>query len=431
MTPLGRSNRDGGLRAVIEAARAETGLGLGDLTIMSASRDPYRLDKPQNRVDAAWLAEHAELHEGEDPGSTIHLRGLHYKIVSSVVLKPDGEPYRNNDDDWEWVNWAAKSARWLGYIPFHRIHDARNAEPVVSMWTPPDPTPYISTEVEVVIPEEVRPEIGVYDFRGTQPFKLVIFGEKTSLEPVVSPIAERFGCDLYLPSGDISDTLLHRIAKTGAEDGRHMVVFTLSDCDPSGWNMPKVIGHKLRAMKDSLYPSLSFEARRVALVPAQVREHELPSTPLKESERRADKWKEATGLEQTEIDAIAALRPDLLRRILLGAIESFYDKTLDRRVAEAHRDWLGEAQAALLDQLDPAELARIEREAEDKLAELRAEIDAINAALQIDVDPETLPEIVIPEPMLAEPDGRPVTHSDWSFAEHCEQLRRAKQYEEG
>ena len=259
----------------------------------------------------------------------------------------------------------------------------------------------------------------------------MIFGEKTSLEPVVAPIAERYGADLYLPSGDISDTMLHRIAKTGAEDGRHVVVLTLSDCDPSGWNMPKVIGHKLRAFKDSLYPQLSFEVRRVALIPAQVREHKLPSTPLKESEKRADKWKEATGLEQTEIDAVAALQPDLLRRILLGAIEPFYDKSLNQRVAEAHRDWLREAQTALVDQLDPDELARIEREAEQKLAELRAEIDAINDALQIDVDPETLPEIVIPEPEIDEPDGRPVTHSSWSFAEHCEQLQRAKAYEEG
>ena len=56
---------------------------------------------------------------------------------------------------------AAKSARWLGYLPFDRIHDARNAEPVVRIWTPPDPRPYISVGVEVEIPDDVRPAVGV------------------------------------------------------------------------------------------------------------------------------------------------------------------------------------------------------------------------------------------------------------------------------
>ncbi len=422
---------NGALRAVIEKAKAETGLGLGGLTVMSINRDPYRLDTPANHIIGAWLAEHAERHEGDDPESTIHLRALHYKIVSSEVLKPDGEPYRNVDADWEWMEKAAKAARWLGYIPFDRIHDARNSEPIVSIWTPPDPTPYISTEVEVDIPEDVRPTVNVYDFRGTQPWKLVIFGEKTSPEPVVAPIAEHFGADLYLPSGDISDTLLHQIAKTGAEDGRPMVVLTLSDCDPSGYHMPITIGHKLRALRDSLYPELSFEVHRAALMPEQVRGHDLPSTPLKESESRADKWQEATGLKQTELDAVLALQPDLMRDILLGAVTPFFDSTLAQRVATARREWLSEAQAALVDQLDPQELLRIEREAEEKLAELREEIDAINDALQIDVDPETLPQIVIPEAEIDPPDGTPVTDSDWTFAEHIERLLRAKEYEEG
>ena len=37
-------------------------------------------------------------------------------------MKPDGEIYRNTDDDWMWLSEiAGKAARWLGYIPFERI----------------------------------------------------------------------------------------------------------------------------------------------------------------------------------------------------------------------------------------------------------------------------------------------------------------------
>ena len=60
-------------------------------------------------------------------------------------------------------------------------------------------------------------------------------------------------------------------------------------------------------------------------MPEQVRVHGLPSRPLKATERRADRWREAMGVAQTEIDALAALRPDLLRRITSEAVEPFFD----------------------------------------------------------------------------------------------------------
>ena len=41
------------------------------------------------------------------------------------------------------------------------------------------------------------------------------------------------------------------------------------------------------------------------------------------------------GVEQTEIDALASLQPDLLREIARDAIAPFYDATLDQRVIEA------------------------------------------------------------------------------------------------
>jgi hypothetical protein len=38
-------------------------------------------------------------------------------------------------------------------------------------------------------------------------------GEKSSLEDVVTPVARQHDADLYLPTGEISDTLIHQIAK--------------------------------------------------------------------------------------------------------------------------------------------------------------------------------------------------------------------------
>lgn len=45
-------------------------------------------------------------------------------------------------------------------------------------------------------------------------------------------------------------------------------------------------------------------------------------------------WRKTWGHEQTEIDALAALRPELLRQIAEDAIRPFYDPTLAQRVNE-------------------------------------------------------------------------------------------------
>ena len=54
----------------------------------------------------------------------------------------------------------------------------------------------------------------------------------------------------------------------------------------------------------------------------------MPVTPLKDTEKRADKWTEAMEIEQTEIDALAALRPDLLEQIARNVLNTFYDSAL-------------------------------------------------------------------------------------------------------
>src|SRR4051794_9146199 len=342
-----------GLRPTLEAACAAEGCPAGALTVLASQNDPFRIDTPARHRDGQWLARVAhDLGLGE---RRIHLRGLHYMLVSGVVQRPAGTTYTNTDDRWAGLGSpAAKAARWLGYLPFAQVMDARNAEPVVRIHEAPEPEPLIEVGVDVTIPgaDDLRPSVGVDGFTGTQPFKLVLFGEKTSLDDVVGPLAESYGADLYLPQGEISDTLLYRMASVGAKDGRPMVVLCLSDCDPAGWQMPISIGRKLQAFRALEYPDLAFQVRRVGLMPEQVLAHGLPSTPLKDSERRADRWQDMMGVEQTEIDALAALRPDLLRKIVRDALAPFYDRTLARRVAEARTAWLNEAQRALDEQID-------------------------------------------------------------------------------
>ena len=100
------------------------------------------------------------------------------------------------------------------------------------------------------------------DFEPRQPYRLGFFGEKTSLEDVLGPLAVEFSADLYLTGGQISDTLMHGMASDAVADGRPLVVFTFSDFDPAGyWDMPTAIGRKLQALRDLLFPTPRIHRR--------------------------------------------------------------------------------------------------------------------------------------------------------------------------
>jgi hypothetical protein len=425
----GANGAAGPLRRVLEAARGP-GISMKDLTVLSTQIDPYRLDTAAGHRYAQWFLEQFQAARHR----RIHLRGLHYSIVArGGVPKPNGQPYLNDDANWEWLQAIpAKTARWLSYVPFTAISDERNAQPIIHRQSYITPTPWVSIGAQIEIPDigHLEPYAGVSDFSGRQPYHLVIFGEKSSLANVVVPIAQRYHADAYLPTGEISDTLLYQMAADGTEDGRPMQVFTLSDCDPAGYQMSVSIGRKLQAFRDLLFPDLQFEVRHVALTVEQVAELGLPSTPLKETERRADRWRAAFGVEQTEIDALATLQPQTLARIIRGAIAPFYDASLDRRVYEAREKWEEQAAQWLADRIDTASLERIKAAAEARLAGMRTEIEAINEQLRMATDGEfDLPPIEVPEPEIDTAlQGKPLLSSDWSWSKQTQALKDRKGY---
>jgi hypothetical protein len=421
----------GTLRTILEAARAQADCHLADLSVLSSQVDPYRLDTPAGHRDGAWLAR--QLNRAIGQTRRIHWRGLHYAlVVKDTVRKPNGEIYRNTDEDREWLSSVAgKAARWLGYISFERITDNRNAEPIVHRKAWVEPSSFVSIGLDVSIPcvDDLEPFPVAVGFDARQPYQFVLFGEKASLEDVTLPIAERHQADLYLNTGEISDTHLFRIAKDAVEDGRPLVVFTLTDCDPAGHQMSVSIGRKLQALRDLQFPDLKFEVVAVALTVEQVRELGLPSTPLKETEKRADRWREAFGVEQTEIDAIATLRPNILADIIEHAFDPYLDRDLAARVIRANQEWNRGALQAIAEQVDSAHLEAIREEAAERLGEMQEAIDGINQQLRLaGGDHFELPDIVVPEAIIDETIERQALVSfadDWITATRAMKARKS------
>jgi hypothetical protein len=363
----------------------------------------------------------------------VHVRGLHYAAIDTT--KPNGTRYENTEEDYRWMgDRPAKAARWLKLVPWTDFIDQKNDEAKVAHFEPPDPLPIIRVaSVDIQLPDDLAPEIALKGFRALQRYRLVIFSEKSAVEHVVLPIAEKFGATAYLMAGEISDTRLWEMARDGAEDGRPMAVLPLSDADPAGYHMPETIAWKLGAHRDGEFPDLEFEVHPIGFLPEQVHEINmngvpLPSSPLKAGEKRAGAWERTFGIEQVELDAIATLRPEVLRDLVTAGIEPFYDFSLNRRVGEAREAWEAEAQKLLEAQLGEDFVAGLRDDLEDKLVELRDLAADINDRLYIPVDGLDYPPV--PEIPTAKLNGVPFPFagSGMGFGEFLRAIKARGEY---
>ena len=432
-TPFANPHRGVDLDQLLRDELRELGLrNMDELTVMAKHRDPFRLEK--YRPEAEWFRRQV----AKVPQLPIHVRGCHYAALGDP--KPDGTPYRNTERDYHWLSdRPAKAGRWLGTVPFRAIIDQKNDAPTIVPFEPADPYPAIRVAgVEIALPEDLAPRATLEDFRGAQAYKLVLFAEKSAVAPVLLPIAERYGCDCYIEGGEISDTHVYDIAERGAADGRHVIVFTFCDADPAGYWMPSSLGRKLQALRVNWFPDLSFEVQPVGLLPEQVEAinasdpaNPLPSSPLKDGERRATAWEETFGIEQVELDAIATLRPDVLKRIAVDGMRPFFDSSLERRVHEVCREWEERAQVALEEQLGEEEISRVRAEAEEKIDELYELVQEVNEQLWVPTDGIELPEVPkVPAP-AENGTPSPLAASGMDYVELTRALRTRGAYAKG
>jgi hypothetical protein len=419
-----------GLGERLRALKERTGTPLDKLSVLSANNDPYRQDTPARHRDGAWLRDQIDrLLPG---GAPIHLRGLHYVFVTAQVVKPNGAIYRNTDEDAFWMSdTVARAARWLGYVPFDRIVDERNAPPIIQLASQRVvPQPLIGLANSPDLSEfDLAPAIGLSELSSPQIYRLALFGEKTSLAAVLGPLAEEYNTDLFLAAGEQTISHVYGLARAANDDGRRLIVFVFADCDPAGVQMAVSIAHKLRAHKDMEFPNLKYQVYAPCLTVDQVGELGLPSTPLKESERRASRWREAFGIEQTEIDSLATLNPDELERIAREALDPFFDATLAERTEQAQADWWDEASDVLNAATEGSpDYARLRAEAETKLEEAREALEALERATALLVTQEDLPPFAMPEAEASFDIPAPLVNSSMSLLDHIRVLRERNRY---
>jgi len=420
------------LRVIIEDAKALVkGRSLKDLTVLSASRDPYRLDTPAGHIKGQWLAD--SYHAVNPSGRRIHSRGLHYLLVGRVT-KPDGSPYVNDDETWTWLSESAiKCARFLGYLPWDALRDARNAPPMVFKAAHSKPSWELRTaEVDVYLPFDLEPRLRLVGDLYRQPWQQIVIAEKQGVADLLAPIVEGYKGTLALPAGELSDTMLYELLRDAAADGRPLAIHQLGDFDPAGNQMAVSTARTAQALRDLQFPDLEIRVHAVGLTLEQVREWDLPATPLKETEKRADRWLAATGRAQTELDAAIALAPREFAKTVRASMNQYHDRAVARRASSLREELEAEANARLAEQMNDETMALIRYRAEAKLEEIQSAAKEVNDALAVSIEfgdfTTGTPPVLIGE---TAPTARPLFDSQEEWATATRRLKARKAFAEG
>ena len=173
------------------------------------------------------------------------------------------------------------------------------------------------------------PSFDVTGFDARQDFIVEVWIEKSTQNDWLVPLCERRGVNLVVGIGEQSETRSRELAQRSAEFAVPVRVIYLSDFDPGGRSMPKAVARKVEFTIAKFGLDVDLQLIPLALTPDQCREYRLPRTPIKDTERRKDKFEQTFGVGATELDALEALYPGELARLLDAEIDNFLDPDLE------------------------------------------------------------------------------------------------------
>ena len=177
-----------------------------------------------------------------------------------------------------------------------------------------------------------------------QPCQVEIWVEKTTVNDVIEPLAHLYNMNVQTGVGQLSAILCRELFDRVQEHGRPTRVLYISDFDPAGDSMPVAVAvkaqHEIHRL--GLDGRFDIQVRPVALTYKQCVEYQLPRSPVKDTDRGAAAFAAQFGEGITELDALEAIHPGLLRRILVAEINRYRDPDLAKEAltleVEAHRE---------------------------------------------------------------------------------------------
>lgn len=308
--------------------------GLDRAVAMSSASDPFLAGMSTSRTRAAeWCAGLWQEH-GFSVG--VHLRRIHYVLVSVGAEMVDGKPYENTQKCQDKLGTALRDARYLGLVDADAVTDQRNPEIFNRLVKPKEASlrgyegghfdqlvsgcpsgPGLKLDAPVIV----------------QRYHVEIWTEKSTQNEILEPLARRYALNLFSGAGEVSLTRCTELIARASQ--RPIRILYISDFDPAGLSIPLTAARKFEFEIRRQGLDIDLQVNRIALTKEQCERFDLPRTPIKEGEKRKDDFEATHGRGATELDALEALHEGAMSEIVETEIKRYFDEGLEGKVRTA------------------------------------------------------------------------------------------------
>jgi hypothetical protein len=242
-------------------------------------------------------------------GYTLTLRQLYYQMVSRDLI-------RNTQKEYSRLGDVVSKARRAGLIDWTAIVDRTRNLQSLPTWDSP-------SDIVQAISEQFR-----YDRWAKQPTYVEVWFEKDALMGVFERVANRFRVPFFSCRGYTSDSEVWGAAQrlkamargqNWTNGPKDIVILHFGDHDPSGIDMTRDIGDRLR-----LFGAKRVDIRRLALNMDQIDQYQPPPNPAKETDSRFQSYLANYGDESWELDA---LEPAVLAALVETELGTIIERT--------------------------------------------------------------------------------------------------------
>jgi hypothetical protein len=217
-------------------------------------------------------------------GFTMSLRQLYYQLIARNT-------FPNNEQSYRRLGEIVSRARRAGLLDWDMIVDRGREMHCPEFFAKPQ--------------DILQRAINSFklDKWADQKNYIEVMVEKQALEGVLGPVCAKLEVPFMANKGYSSDSAMyeagHRMRERHAIGKKRVHVIYLGDMDPSGIDMTRDVGTRLR-----LYSMVPVEVHRVALNIDQVHHYNLPENPAKMSDARAAAYVAEFGESSWELDAL-------------------------------------------------------------------------------------------------------------------------------
>ena len=258
-------------------------------------------------------------------------------------LKRSGSRYENTERDWNTLNDASVDARALALVDGDKFTDRRAGEPVFvaedkddkpdrgamiggyGAWLDDPPkeaaffVQYFPKRFE--LPELPDAYVAVPEFG--EPYALEVWCEKSTVNDILEPQAQRLNFTLITGLGELSWTHCLWHVRRVLAHGKKTRILYISDFDPAGNRMPTSVARKIEILLRRDGHDLDIRLDPILLTREQVERYRLPRIPIKSSDAGKKDFEDRFGEGAVELDALEAIHPGELARIVEAEV-AFY-----------------------------------------------------------------------------------------------------------